>query len=170
MTANEKSNLVLIGMPGAGKSTIGVILAKQASMDFVDTDVLIQVSQQRSLQDIIDHEGHVSLRQIEEDVLLGMRVRNHVIATGGSAAYSDPAMQHLKSDGIVVFLDVDLVTLYVRVKDFSERGLAKQPGQTFDDLYVERYSLYNQYADIIVRCVGLTQEEICAIIMKELDD
>ncbi len=155
-------------MPGAGKSTIGVILAKQASMDFVDTDVLIQVSQQRSLQDIIDHEGHLALRQIEEEVLLGMRVRNHVIATGGSAAYSDPAMQHLKSNGIVVFLDVDLVTLHARVKDFSKRGLAKQPGQTFDDLYVERYSLYNQYADIIVQCVGLTPEGICKIIMNEL--
>ena len=168
MMTKGKSNLVLIGMPGAGKSTIGVILAKGASMDFVDTDVLIQVSQQRSLQEIIDQDGHVALRQIEEEVLLDMRVRNHVIATGGSAAYSDPAMRHLKSNGIVVFLDVDLVTLYARVQDFGARGLAKQPGQTFDELYVERYSLYNTYADIIVRCAGLTQEKICAIIMDEL--
>src|SRR5512139_586368 len=108
MMTQTLSNLVLIGMPGAGKSTVGVILAKQTSREFVDTDLLIQTLQERTLQDIVDTDGYAVLRKIEEDVLLGLSVQNHVIATGGSAVYSDRAMAHLKSGGLVIFLDVDL--------------------------------------------------------------
>jgi shikimate kinase len=97
----NKSNIILVGMPGSGKSTVGIILAKLASRDFVDTDVLIQVSQGRPLQDIVDLEGHMALRKIEEAVLISLDCRNCVIATGGSAAYSDAAMKHLKSEGVV---------------------------------------------------------------------
>ena len=111
-----QSNLVLIGMPGSGKSTIGVMLAKRTFRDFVDTDLLIQSSQQKSLQDIVDSSGYIALRKIEEEILLGLSLQNHVIATGGSAAYSEQAMTHLKSNGTLIFLDVDLATLEARIE------------------------------------------------------
>ena len=162
------SNLVLIGMSGAGKSTVGVILAKRTSRDFVDTDVLIQTSQGRTLQDIVDTDGYTVLRKIEEDALLGLCVQNHVVATGGSAAYSDQAMTHLKSDGVIILLDVDLVTLESRVSDFSTRGLAKRLDQSFAELFDERFALYTKHADITIKCAGLTQEDVCARIIEEI--
>ena len=152
-------------MPGAGKSTVGVILAKQTSRDFVDTDVLIQTSQDRTLQDIVDADGYAVLRKIEEDILLGLAVKNCVIATGGSAVYSDSAMAHLRSDGLVIFIDVDISTLESRIHDFSMRGLAKRPDQSFVDLFHERFTLYSHYADISIKCVGMTHEEVCSRIM-----
>jgi shikimate kinase len=164
----DKSNIVLIGMPGAGKSTVGVILAKLTSRDFIDTDVLIQISQGRLLQDIVDTEGHMALRRIEEDIILGLHCDHHVIATGGSAVYSTVAMEHLKSNGIVIFLDVDLPTLESRVRDFDTRGLAKRPDQSFSDLFNERIILYRKYADVTVDCAGLSQEEVCAQIIKRV--
>lgn len=165
----DQGNIVLIGMPGSGKSTVGVILAKLTSRDFVDGDVLIQISQDRSLQDIVDTEGHMTLRRIEEEVLVALHCLNHVIATGGSAAYSHAAMTHLKSNGVVIFLDVDLPTLESRIHDFDTRGLAKRPDQTFTDLFEERFALYTKYADITIQCADLTQEEVCDRIVMELD-
>lgn len=167
---HTQSNIVLIGMPGAGKSTVGIILAKQTSRGFVDTDVLIQTSQGRSLQDIVDDEGYRVLRQIEEEVLLGLSVHNHVIATGGSAAYSEPGMRHLKTCGRIVFLDVDLATLRKRMGDYTQRGIAKRPDQTLTDLFKERFLLYTRFAEITIPCVGLTQEEVCSRITDALAD
>jgi shikimate kinase len=161
-----RSNLILIGMPGAGKSTVGVILAKQTSRDFVDTDVLIQTSQGRTLQNIVDTNGYAVLRKIEEDVLLGLSVQNCVIATGGSAVYSDRAMAHLKSHGLVIFLDVELPALESRIHDFLTRGLAKRPDQDLAGLFHERLTLYTKYADITIKCAGLTQGEVCARIIN----
>ena len=163
----NQSNIVLIGMPGSGKSTVGIILAKMISRDFVDTDVIIQISQGRTLQDIVNMEGHMVLRQIEEDVLLNLKCFNHVIATGGSVVYSHPAMKYLKSQGVIVFLDVDLPILESRIHNFETRGLAKRPDQTFADLYEERCNLYIKYADIKIDCGNLKQEEVCAIIIDE---
>jgi len=168
IVCEDKSNIVLIGMPGSGKSTVGVILAKLTSRDFIDTDVLIQISQGRLLQDIIDTEGYMALRRIEEVILLGLQCYNHVIATGGSAVYSHAAMEHLKSNGIVVFLDVDLSTLESRIRDFDTRGLAKRPDQSLSELFEERAILYRKYADVTVDCVDLFQEEVCAQIIKRI--
>ena len=167
--AQKPSNLVLIGMPGSGKSTVGVILAKRAGRYFVDTDVLIQTARQRTLQDIVDTDGYLALRKIEEEVLLDLVVRNHVIATGGSAVYSNPAMEHLKADGIVIFLNADLDTLAALVHDFRTRGLAKRSDQSFADLFAERFPLYTKYADITINCAGLDQEEVCTRIIARIE-
>ena len=161
------SNLVLIGMPGAWKSTVGVILAKVTLRDFVDTDVLIQTSQGRTLQEIVDTDGYLALRKIEEDLLLGLSVRHQVIATGGSAVYSSPAMTHLKTDGLIIFLKLGLAKLEARVSDFSGRGLARRPGQSYAELFHERAALYTAHADITIECAGLTQEAVCARIIAE---
>lgn len=157
-----KSNIVLVGMPGSGKSTVGVILAKLLSYDFIDTDVLIQSSQRRALQDIVDRDGYLALRKIEEDTLLSLDVRHHVIATGGSAVYSAAAMAHLAANGTVVFLDVDLATLEARVDNLATRGLARRPGQSLAELFAEREALYKNVADITIHCSGMTQEEVCS--------
>jgi shikimate kinase len=166
--ADKRSNIILIGMPGSGKSTVGVILARLMSMGFIDTDVLIQTEKGRTLQDIVDKDGFMVLRRIEEEILLALDCRDHVIATGGSAVYSSAAMRHLKSNGTAAFLNVDLATLKARVHDYDTRGLAKRPDQSVDDLFKERFALYREYADITVDCVGLTHEEVCARIMKGL--
>ncbi len=166
---NEKpSNIVLIGMPGSGKSTVGVILAKLTGRDFVDTDVLIQKEQGRVLQDIVDRDGYLKLRELEEKTILGLDLHSHVIATGGSAVYSEAAMKHLKSNGIAVFLNVDLQTLFTRVRDFETRGLAKRPDQGVADLFSERHALYRRYADVIIDCEGITHEEVVAKIIQEI--
>ena len=161
-------NIVLIGMPGSGKSTVGVILAKLLSRGFVDTDLMIQSDQGRSLQSIVDTEGFLALRDIEERLLLQLHCSSQVIATGGSAANSHPAMTRLKQDGIVVFLHADLETLHKRVRDFSKRGLAKSPGQFLDDLFRERLSLYMAWADITIDSCPLTHEEVCARIIEQI--
>ena len=163
-----KSNIVLVGMPGSGKSTVGVILAKLLSYDFLDTDVLIQSSQRRALQDIVDRDGHLALRTIEEDTLLSLDLQHHVIATGGSAVYSAAAMAHLAAGGTVVFLDVDLATLKARVNNLATRGLVRRPGQSLADLFAEREALYKQAADITINCTGMTQEAVCSAIIARL--
>ena len=164
----SKSNLVLIGMPGSGKSTIGIILAKRSSHDFLDTDVLIQSIEQRSLQDILDKEGYLRLREIESRVLQGINVQNHVISTGGSAVYSDAAMQHLKRNGTCIYLDVSVDTLRSRITDYETRGIAKRPDQSFADLFEERTQLYRKYADITIRGDGMNQDAVCDAILAKL--
>ena len=164
-TAN---NIVLIGMPGSGKSTVGVLLSKILARSFVDTDILIQTSQGRPLQEIVDTQGHMALRGIEEAVVLGLACSHHVIATGGSVPYSAKAMAHLKQHGVVVFLHVDLATLLARVADYGTRGLAKRPDQGIEDLFSERLPLYRHYADITVDCIGLNHDAVCLRIVEEL--
>jgi shikimate kinase len=155
-------------MPGAGKSTVGVILAKHTSRDFVDTDVLIQTSERRPLQKILDENGHLALREIEQRILLSLDLSNHVIATGGSAAYSGDAMRHLKKSGSVVFLHVAFAEILERVRDFDTRGIARAPEQSFADLFEERYVLYKKYADLTIACEGLSQEQVSQTICRRL--
>jgi shikimate kinase len=163
-----KSNIVLIGMPGSGKSSVGVILAKMTSSNFIDTDILIQSREGRSLQDIVDTDGPMTLRRVEEEAILSVHCRNHVIATGGSAAYSHTAMSHLKNNGAVVFLYATIDILKSRIRDYATRGLARRPDQGFADLFNERLALYQQYADITIQSDNLTQEDVCVEILKKL--
>jgi len=155
-----KSNITLTGMPGSGKSTVGIILAKYLSFGFIDTDVLIQMNQQKSLQEILDQSDYLNLRRIEEQEILTINVRNHVISTGGSAVYSEKAMSHLQHISKIVFLDVELETCRKRIHNFDTRGIAKAEGQTFLDLFHERQVLYRKYAEITVNCNIKNQEEI----------
>ncbi len=162
------TNWVLIGMPGAGKSTVGVLLAKRGARDFLDTDVLIQAREGRRLQAIVDTEGYLALRAIEERVLLDLDLRGHVIATGGSAPYSEAAMQHLKRHGRMIHLKTDADTLLARIGDYSARGLARRPDQTFADLYAERMALYERYADITVDAAAGSHEDVCEAILERM--
>lgn len=165
---SPSSNLVLIGMPGSGKSTIGVILAKKTSRDFVDTDVVIQSHEHRSLQDIVDKDGYLALREIEEKWVLSLDLDNAVISTGGSVVYSEKSMAHLADHGTIIFLDVNLPTLKKRISDYEQRGIARRPDQSFEDLFEERSVLYKKYAQITIQSGQLDQEEACQKIMKQL--
>jgi len=165
MSAFDKS-LILIGMPGAGKSTLGLLVAKQLAKDFVDTDLLIQLEERKTLQDILREHGYLGFRDIEERVLLKAQYPNHIIATGGSAVYSAAAMQHLNNFGPIIFLDVALEELAQRFSDMNSRGVARAPDQTFEQVYAERRALYLKYADIVIQCDGkkpetLIEEIIC---------
>jgi len=164
----KKTNIVLIGMPGSGKSTVGIILAKLITKRFLDTDILIQNMTGKSLQTIVDNEGHMALREVEEKVLLSVRCKNHIIATGGSAAYSEPAMVHLRKNGTIVFLQTTLDELKSRIHNYETRGLAKRPDQSFQDLFDERESLYRKYADITIEGSSLTQDQVCDQIISQV--
>jgi len=154
------SSVVLIGMPGAGKSTVGILLAKEMGLDFVDTDISIQVRESKTLQQITDQSGYLVLRDIEEQVLLAEKIIGKVVSTGGSAVYSEAGMAHLAQDSVVVFLDVPLAALEARISNFSSRGIARHPGQSFDDLFAERSALYHRYANICVDCSALSIDEV----------
>lgn len=152
-------NIVLIGMPGAGKSTIGVILAKALLFAFTDTDLIIQSRYGMSLSEIIEKEGTEAFLQIENNVIASCEFSNCVIATGGSAVYGEKAMKKLKENGTVVYLDLPVSELEKRLSNIRTRGVAMKKGETIADLYEKRRPLYEKYADVTVDCYGLTAEE-----------
>lgn len=160
--------VILVGMPGAGKSTLGVMLAKSLAKDFIDTDLMIQLRAGQTLQQLLDEQGYQALRQLEQETLLECDFDRHVIATGGSAVYSAPGMAHLKRLGPVVYLDVPLDELRRRIHDYDQRGIARRPEQSFAQLFEERQQLYRQYADITVDCHQLNQEQAIAAILAAL--
>jgi shikimate kinase len=166
--ADLPRNIVLIGMAGVGKSTVGVLLAKALSRQFVDTDLLIQAAEGRRLQDILDAEGLDAFRRIEERHVLALDIHEAVVATGGSVIYSDAAMDHLKHDGAAIYLRLDAKTLESRVTASDPRGLAIAPGQTFQELFDERRPLYERHADITIECAGLAHEEVVARVVDAL--
>lgn len=140
-------NIVLIGMPGAGKSTIGRALAAMLGFSFVDTDELITRLSGRTLHEIIESKGQAGLRQVEERVLCGLNTDSSVIATGGSAVYSVAGMNHLRRIGQVMYLRCDLSVILERIGDSGKRGIVKRPDQTIGELFEERRILYRHYAD-----------------------
>lgn len=161
-------NIVLIGMPSSGKSTVGVILAKTLGVGFVDTDLLIQQREGRLLQEIINSDGIVHFLDCERDAVLSLDCDNAVIATGGSVVFRDDAMQKLRENGNIVYLDVSLRTVLERLKNIQTRGVAAQKGETIEDIYKERLSLYQKYAEITVKADGLSTEETVSAILKAI--
>lgn len=154
-----KTNVVLIGMPGCGKSTCGVIVAKMLLKNFFDTDLLIQNIEGISLQDIIDNKGIEYFEKAEEDAILNLDIKGTVIATGGSVVYSDKAMEHLKSLGVVVFLNLGFEKMEKRISNFKTRGVVMKKGNTLLDMYNERLPLYKKWADITIDCDRETAED-----------
>ena len=153
-------NVILIGMPGAGKSTIGVLLAKRLGVSFLDTDIFMQTGEGCYLQETIAAHGIAGFRAIEEGYLLRVTARCGVVATGGSAVYSAKAMAHLGSLGPVVYLKIGLEPLKERLGNLDERGVLRMPGQTIDMLYAERRPLYERFADVTVCTDDVTPDQV----------
>lgn len=156
----SKKAIVLIGMPGAGKSTLGVQLAKVLTRPFTDTDILLQEKIGTRLQDFVDTYGYQRLRNEEENILLNAELEQHVVATGGSAVYSEIAMARLLSLGVTVFLDVELSVLKGRLSNFAHRGIACPADTSIEALYEERLPLYRTFADITLQCADKTQRQL----------
>jgi shikimate kinase len=145
-------NIILIGMPGAGKSTTGVILAKALGRTFIDTDSVAQETTGRLLQEIIDAEGTAAFIKTEEKTILSLHCHNAVIATGGSVVFSGKAMHHLKKDGIVIYLDISFEEMVHRLNNIATRGIVLDAGQSLRAMYDQRVPLYEKYADITIDC------------------
>lgn len=156
----NKSNIVLIGMPGAGKSTVGVVLAKKLGMRFVDSDLVIQERTGRLLHELIEQYGNEGFRRIENDVNASLELDHSIIATGGSVIYGRAAMEHLRAIGTVVYLKLPYEEVESRLGDLNARGVTLSPGQTLADLYRERTPLYERYAHVIEDCSGKQLREI----------
>lgn len=154
-------NVVMVGMPGSGKSTIGVILAKSLGFDFVDTDLVICKREGKKLQEIIDTEGLEKFLEIEHQVGEEISPVNSVVATGGSMILSDEAMKNLKKDGIVVYVEVPLKILKKRITNMKTRGIAFKKGETLEDIFRVRTPLYEKYADITITADENTVPEDC---------
>jgi shikimate kinase len=160
-------NIVLIGMPGAGKSTIGVILAKVLGMSFIDSDLLIQNQEGMLLKEIIKNKGLQGYLAIENQINRDIAVENTVIATGGSVIYCSEAMEHFNKSSKVVYIKLDYDTINKRLCDIRQRGVVLRHGQTLHDLYMERCPLYEKYAHIVVDAEGLGIEELMEKICTE---
>lgn len=168
MRTNCALNVILIGMPGAGKSTVGVLLAKRLGYHFIDTDLLLQIQQQCRLQQIIGREGLTGFKKLEADVLCNLEATHSVIATGGSAVYSERAMARLKLLGQLVFIDIPLDELLNRVDDMDSRGLVIGPDESYQQLYEERWPLYRKYAEVTIQGAGLRVEAVAAAIEQSV--
>lgn len=158
------SNIVLIGMPSSGKSTVGKPLSKELKKEFIDTDALIFDREKRQLRDIVKEDGLKKFLEIQENTILEISAHNHVISTGGSVVYNEKAMEHLKKDGFVVFLETRLEDINKRLE--KGRRFARNEDQSFEDLYKERLPLYLKYADAKIDCNGKN----VASIVKEISE
>ena len=160
----SRTNLILIGMPASGKSTVGVILAKVIGYDFVDTDLLIQKAEKKRLKQIIAERGVEGFLEVENRVNASVEADHCVIATGGSAVYGEEAMRHFKKIGHIMYLKVDFETIRKRLRNIKERGVALKKGQTLRDLYDERVALYEKYADTVIEETGDVEDVIVRIL------
>ena len=162
-------NIILIGMPGCGKSTVGVVLAKALGMDFIDSDLVIQKETGAKLATLIEQHGDAGFRDIENRINAALDAENSVIATGGSVVYGEDAMRHLKAIGTVVYLKLSYEAIEDRLGDLHARGVTIQPGWTLLDLYNERVPLYEKWADITVDCEHLRLREVVEYIRKQVN-
>ena len=168
MVFAHHENIILIGMPGAGKSTLGVGLAKAVGYDFIDTDLLIQRQAGMTLGDYLHNHGYQALRRLEAEVIQGLDSTSTVIATGGSAVYSDEAMYHLKASGYVVYLQCALDVLDGRIASMSDRGIAAPTGQNLADVQAERIPRYEHFADLTVEVSRHDMEQALVNILRQL--
>ena len=157
-------------MPGAGKSTVGVLLAKLSGLAFRDTDLDIQVHAHRTLEEILHRDGYVRLREIEQEILLQIPLGHSVISTGGSVVYSEAAMARLAAAGPVVYLETDFDTLEKRIAGAPNRGIASSPQQSFSDIYAERTPLYTKHADLTVNTAGASAEQLAIALLRQLTE
>lgn len=164
----EKDNIVLIGMPGVGKSTVGVILAKVLGYQFLDADLLIQQQERKLLKEIIAEVGTEGFIEVENRVNAGIQCSRTIIATGGSVVYGKEAMEHLKEIGTVVYLEVPFAVIEKRLSDIKGRGVVLKDGQTLYDLYMERTPLYEAYADLCVCEEGLDVEQTVELLIEKM--
>lgn len=170
LTLDKKENLVLIGMPGAGKSTVGVVLAKKLGFSFLDSDLVIQEREGKVLHEIISEKGLDGFLQVEEEVNASLLVSRCVIATGGSVIYGEKAMKHLKDIGKIVYLQLPCEEIAERLGDLNQRGVALKEGQSLEALYEERIPLYEKYADMTIACKQKMLREIVEEIARNFAD
>lgn len=163
------NNIILIGMPAVGKSSIGVILAKEIGYQFLDTDLLIQQRERCLLKDILDRQGVDGFLRIENEVNCSVEGNRTVIATGGSAVYGQEAMEHFQKTGTIIYLKADYPVLEKRLGDLRGRGVVLKDGQTLMDIYRERCPLYEKYADIVVEENEKDVEETLQLILMSLN-
>jgi shikimate kinase len=161
-------NIILIGMPGAGKSTGGVILAKTLGMKFIDTDIVIQENTGRLLQEIIDTEGTGAFLKIEEETICSLQCNNSVIATGGSIVFSNRSMDVLRKDGVVIYLKISFEEMVRRLNNITTRGIVLLAGQSLRDMYNQRVPLYEKYAEITIDCSNGHIEDCIGNVIAEL--
>ncbi len=161
-------NLILIGMPGCGKSTVGVVLAKALGMDFIDSDLVIQKKTGAKLATLIEQHGDEGFRDIENRINAELEAENSVIATGGSVVYGEDAMRHLKDIGTIIYLKLSCEAIEDRLGDLHARGVTIKPGWTLRDLYNERVPLYEKWADVTVDCEQLRLREVVAYISRHI--
>lgn len=163
-------NIVLIGMPGVGKSSAGVVLAKALGYHFVDADLVIQSEEGKLLSEIIEEVGNDGFLQIEDRINSSINVQKSVIATGGSAIYGENAMKHFKETSVIVYLKASFETINARLSNLKGRGVAIKANQTLKDLYDERCVLYEKYADLTVSLDGLTIEQTIGKIVPMINE
>lgn len=161
-------NIVLIGMPACGKSTIGVILAKTLGVGFLDTDLLLQQREGKRLQEIIDGHGLSYFLRVEEHAIRSVDCRSTVIATGGSAVYSENAMHHLHLSSILIYLKLPYAEIEKRLQNITTRGVAMAKGESLYALYQERRPLYEKWADLTINAAGMTAEQVVEAILEAL--
>ena len=165
-----KNNIVLIGMPGVGKSTIGVVLAKNLGYHFLDSDIVIQQQTGKLLHEIITEKGLDGFLQTEDEINASIEAEKTVIATGGSAVFGKHAMQHLAENGTIIYLSLPYEQIEERLGDLHKRGVALRENQTLYDIYQERIPLYEKYADLIIDCQKKSIRQIVAEIAGKLEN
>lgn len=165
-----KKNLIFIGMPAVGKSTVGIVVAKRLGMNFIDTDLLIQEQEHKLLREIIAEVGEDGFLKIENQVNSEVNAENAVISPGGSVVYCEEAMEHFKKIGMIVYLKASYQTIKKRIRNPKKRGVVLREGQTFKDLYEERAVLFEKYADITIDEDGCEIEDTIENVLKEVEN